>query len=224
MNNILLVEDDIHIQTVNKNILEDEGGYSVCLAMNLAEARSAIEKTLPDLIVLDIMLPDGSGLNFLTELRESGCGIPILLLTALGETKNKVAGLRAGSDDYLAKPYNYDELLARIETILRRGARQAEPSLKFGTLSIDTENGTALLNNADLNLSRAEFGLLRLLARNKDQAMSAESLYEAVWKQKMGDDSRALISAASRLRKKLAGSGYTITFIRNQGYRFEQEI
>jgi len=224
MNNILLVEDDIHIQTVNKNILEDEGGYNVSLAMNLAEARSAIAESSPDLIMLDIMLPDGSGLDFLIELRESGCEIPILLLTALGETKDKVAGLRLGSDDYLAKPYDYDELLARIETILHRGARQAEPLLKFGTFSIDIENGTVLLNNTDLNLSWIEFRLLHLLARNKDQTMSAESLYEAVWKQKMGDDSRALISTASRLRKKLAGSGYTITFMRNQGYRFEHEI
>ena len=224
MNNILLVEDDIHIQTVNKRILEDEGGYNVSIAMNLAEARAAIAKSPPDFIMLDIMLPDGSGLDFLAELRASGCEIPILLLTALGETKNKVTGLLAGSDDYLAKPYDYDELIARIEANLRRGAKQAEPSLKFGTLSIDTENGTALINNTDLNLSRTDFGLLRLLARNKDRTMSVEGLYEAVWKQKMGDDSRALISAASRLRKKLTGSGYTITNVRNQGYRFEQEI
>ena len=120
--NILLVEDNRDIQKLNKETLERRGGYEVRLAMNLAEARKQITEQVPCLIILDIMLPDGSGLEFLRELRHS-TNIPVLLLTALGESGDIVKGLKAGGDDYLAKPYNNDVFLARIESLLRRSAQ-----------------------------------------------------------------------------------------------------
>jgi len=183
---------------------------------------------LPDLIVLDIMLPDGSGLDFLTELRESDCKIPILLLTALGETKNKITGLRAGSDDYLAKPYDYDELIARIEAILRRRTiietkTESEPEVfEYGPLAINRIAQRVLLHGKDANIQGKEYNLLYLLAQNKNQVISAAELYEKVWGQPMGKDTKALRSAISRLRSKIAGSGYSITSEYNGGYKFEQ--
>ena len=125
MYKILLVEDEKDIQEINKYML-GERGYTVCLAMNLAEARKGIADFAPDLIVLDIMLPDGSGLDFMEELRKHGNSIPILLLTALSTPKDKVEGLRRGGNDYLAKPYDYDEFVMRVEVILRSKQQEDE--------------------------------------------------------------------------------------------------
>jgi CheY-like chemotaxis protein len=117
--NILLVEDNEDIQELNKEFLEETGGYNVRLAMSLTEARECIAESVPDIIVLDIMLPDGSGLDFLKELKQDK-DMPVLLLTALSESSDEIKGLRAGGDDYIAKPYDNNVLLARIETNLRR--------------------------------------------------------------------------------------------------------
>jgi DNA-binding response OmpR family regulator len=116
MHNILLVEDDWEIQENNKDLLESSGNYAVHIAMNLAEAREQLSKETPDIIVLDIMLPDGNGLDFIKEIND----IPVLLLSALGNKNDIVKGLRAGGDDYLAKPYDDIVLLARIESLLHR--------------------------------------------------------------------------------------------------------
>jgi len=119
---ILLVEDNKDIQELNKEFLEETGGYNVRLAMNLAEARESIAESEPDIIVLDIMLPDGSGLDFLKELKQDR-DVPVLLLTALSESSDEIKGLQAGGDDYIAKPYDNNVLLARIETSLFRALK-----------------------------------------------------------------------------------------------------
>jgi len=119
---ILLVEDNEDIQRANKRTLEKYGGYNVRLAMNLSEARKQITTAEPDLMVLDILLPDGNGLDFLRELRASLSCIPVLLLSVLGKAGDIVNGLQAGADDYMAKPYENAVMLARIESLLRRTA------------------------------------------------------------------------------------------------------
>jgi DNA-binding response OmpR family regulator len=220
MRNILFIEDDKDIQEVNKNMLERRGGYAVRLAMNLGEARERIKEAPPDIIVLDIMLPDGNGLDFLRELRRDA-DIPVLLLTALGESGDVVRGLKEGGDDYLVKPYDNDVLLARIESLLRRTERMPK-TLAKGSLVLDIISGRAFINNNDLLLTQKEYAVLFLLAQSEGTIMSADSVYEKVWKRSLGDDKNTLQATISNLRKKIEPSGYTIAVIRGQGYVFER--
>lgn len=211
MYNILLVEDNPKIQTLNKNLFEATG----CLAENLAEARQHIDESAPDIIVLDIMLPDGNGLDFLVELRDGKVEIPVLLLTALGATHDRVKGLRLGGDDYLAKPYDNSELLARIETILRRSHKAV---LNFGTLSINRDIQRAYINGSDVVLSRIEYALHLMLALNEDKILSAEYLYQGAWGVPLNSDTRSLRVQISTLRKKIEPAGYSIVGKRKKGY------
>jgi DNA-binding response OmpR family regulator len=219
MRSILFVEDDKDIQEVNKNMLERRGGYSVHLAMNLAEARQRIKESVPDLIVLDIMLPDGNGLEFLRELR-ADADIPVLLLTALSESSDVVAGLRAGGDDYLAKPYDNDVLLAHIE-MFWRWTERIPKTLVRGTLTADIIAGRALINGRDLLLTQKEFALLLVFMQNEGITMSVEDLYKKVWKRPLGENKNTLQTTISTLRKKIEPSGYGISVSRGQGYVFE---
>ena len=220
MFNILLIEDNKGIQELNKNLLETVGGYNVRLAMNLAEARQSINESSPDVIVLDIMLPDGSGLDFLGELRRGNNETPVLLLTALGETSDKVEGLNLGGDDYLAKPYDYDEFLARLGSLTRRVRHD---TLTYGAITINQIEKKVRVNGKIIQLTQTEYGLLLLFVRNENKTMSAESLYKDTSNQPMNDNANALQAQISRLRKKLRGSGYSITVKRERGYVFETE-
>ena len=220
MRKILLVEDDKDIQEVNKKMLERRGGYDVCLAMNLAEAREMIPEFNPDIILLDVMLPDGNGLDFLKELRQDK-DIPVLLLTALFESDDVVRGLRAGGDDYLAKPYENKVLLARIESLIRRMERMPE-TLTKGSLVLDLYSNRAFSNGEDLLLTEREFALLRLLAQNEGRTVGAEYIYEKVWGLAMNDDNRTLKRHISAIRSKLEASGCTIQNARGKGYCFSQ--
>jgi DNA-binding response OmpR family regulator len=199
-------------------MLERRGGYSVRTAMNLAEARKRIKESAPDIIVLDIMLPDGSGLNFLRELRYDA-NIPVLLLTALGESSDVVAGLKAGGDDYLVKPYDNEVLLARIESLLRR-TEHVPQTLAKGPIIADITAGRAFINGRDLLLTQKEFAILFLFMQNEGITLSAESVYEKIWKRPLGDDKNTLQATISTLRKKIEPSGYGIAVSRGQGYIF----
>ena len=222
MKKILLVEDNLKIQELNRELLEEASGYNVSLAMNLAQARASIKKRSPDLIVLDIMLPDGSGLDFLKELRSTDVKTPVLLLTALSETSDEIRGIQEGGDDYIAKPYDNGVLLVRIEALLRR-ASDIPKALSQGMLKLDFVSGSAYLDGVDMMLSKKEYSLLRLFIQNENRSLSADELYEAVWGQPMGIDSQALCTTISRLRKKLIGCGYTISSEYGSGYRFERD-
>jgi DNA-binding response OmpR family regulator len=215
MHNILLIEDDREIQENNKDLLES-ATYAVRTAMNLAEAREQISKETPDIIVLDIMLPDGSGLDFIKEIND----IPVLLLTALGETDDIVKGLKAGGDDYLAKPYDDNILLARIESLLRRTESRVPKTLTKGPLSLDIIARRAYIDNNDLLLTHKEFACQLLLAQNEGHIISAATIYEQIWRQKLEDDKNTLKATISTLRKKIKPSGYAITVSREQGYTF----
>jgi len=217
---ILLVEDNQKILDLNRRMLEKEG-LMVLIAKTLEEARERIRIAVPDVAVLDIMLPDGSGLDFLSELREV-CGAPVLFLTAKAERADVIAGLTAGGNDYITKPYDIDELRERVVNFLRF-ARRPPPRVKLGALELDVATSMALLNGKDLSLSPKEFSLLRLFAQNEGSTMSVESVYEQVWKTVLVDDTQAIRSSVSRLRTKLTGSGYTIVSQRNEGYCFEKE-
>lgn len=227
MINILLVEDNEEIQLVNKNMLEAQGGYAVRLAMNLAESRATLANFMPDIIILDIMLPDGSGLDFLQELKQGAlANVPVLLLTALKTNKDQVRGLRAGGDDYLTKPYDYDVLLAHIEALLRRTAPRAgfvSDILSFGAMKINTVEQNVYINDKPIMLQAKQYSLLQWLARHENQTIGVAQLYEKVWGIVPVKDKRSLISAVYRLRNAISGSGYTIITERDIGYRFEKE-
>ena len=216
---LLLVEDEPNVQAPNKRILERRG-YSIRLAYTLAEAREIIASEQPRAIVLDIGLPDGSGLDFLNELRKTS-NIPVLILTAMGTPQDIVNGLEAGGDDYLTKPYELSVFLKRVQTLLRR-ASIVPDSLSIGPIRIDTASGKAYLNGEDMGLSQKEYSLLQLLAQHPEELLSPEYLYEKVCGQKMSGDDNALKMALSRLRTRLKGSGWTIASSRGEGYCFER--
>lgn len=217
---ILLVEDNEKIMQGNQRMLLRRG-YGVASALTLTEARREFEAQTPDLIVLDIMLPDGSGLDFMAELRQYS-KVPVLLLTGLTTPEDVVRGLTAGGDDYLSKPYDFGVLLARVEALLRR-AEQIPETLTRDRLSLDVAAGAATLDGVDLLLTQKEFALLLIFTQNAGRFISAEYLYEKVWKQPMASDSQAFRKALQRLREKIKDSGWRIEMSRGEGYSFEQE-
>lgn len=220
MKRILLVEDNEQIMYGNERMLKRRG-YEVVTALTLTEARSAIQAQMPDLFVLDIMLPDGSGLDFMVELRKYS-QVPVLLLTGLTTPEDIVRGLTAGGDDYLPKPYDFGVLLARVEALLRR-AEQVPECIHKGRICLDITADVATLDGVDLLLSQKEFALLIIFVQNEERFISAEYLYEKVWKQPMVGNSNTLKTTINRLRDKIKSSGYRIAWSRGEGYCFERE-
>lgn len=217
---LLLIEDNQRIQLANRDMLTLLG-YDVAIALNLAEARERLSENPPDAIVLDIMLPDGSGLDFLSEIRQ-GSAVPVLMLTALGTADDTVKGLSTGADDYLAKPYDYQVLAARIEALLRRAGRVPE-TLQKGDLTFNVLPGQAYLLGEDMLLTKREFSCLLLLAQNENIPLTPERIYEAVWQMPLAENTQALRTVIARLRSKLPGSGYAIIAQRKAGYIFRKE-
>ncbi|MCL2757302.1 MAG: response regulator transcription factor [Coriobacteriia bacterium] len=222
---ILVVEDNERLLDANARTLS-EAGYSVLTAPDLATARQHINQVPLDAIVLDIILPDGNGLDFIEEIRALSSA-PVLLTTALGTKDDKLAGLRAGGDDYIAKPFDLDEMCARVEAFLRREAmhRESSPSreLILGTLKLDTVADRAYLNGKDMQLAPKEFLVLLLLVQNKGKTLRAEYLYETIWKLPIAGDDHSIKNAIYRLRQKLRAGNcdYSIETLRGEGYRFE---
>ncbi len=219
-NLILLVEDNEQILHGNRRMLNRQG-YDVMMASTLQEARTLMREEEPDAIVLDVMLPDGNGLDFMSELRKQS-NIPILLLTGLGTSEDVVRGLSRGGDDYLTKPYEFSVFLARIDALLRR-ANNLPKTITKGALKLDVVSRQAYCNDENLLLTQKDFALLLLFIQNENRIMSGEYLYEQVWKLPLSEDTQAIKSAISRLRKKLMNLGYTISAHRNEGYMFERE-
>lgn len=221
MSTILLVEDNPHIMKINAQLLTLRD-YQVLQAETAAQAREQLRWHPVDLIVLDILLPDGSGLELCRELKAQR-PIPILFLTALGENQDVVEGLRAGGDDYLAKPYDLEVLVARIEARLR-AAEEVRRYFGYGGLKLDLLTMTGYVNGKDIQLTQKEFTALLLLARAAERKVSQEELMEALWGPDAHAESRALWTLISRLRKKLNSqeSRLEISSLRGGGYLLEQ--
>lgn len=221
MSTILLVEDNPHIMKINAQLLTLRG-YQVLQAETAAQAREQLRWHPVDLIVLDILLPDGSGLELCRELKAQR-PIPILFLTALGENQDVVEGLRAGGDDYLAKPYDLEVLVARIEARLR-AAEEVRRYYGYGGLKLDLLTMTGYVNGKDIQLTQKEFTALLMLARAAERKVSQEELMEALWGPDAHAESRALWTLISRLRKKLNSqeSRLEISSLRGGGYLLEQ--
>ena len=220
--NILLVEDDAELLEYNRAYLE-RAGYQVTAVESAAAARAVLDRETPDLLVLDILLPDGSGLELCRDFRAYHSA-PILFLTCLGESEQVVQGLRSGGDDYITKPYRVEELLARIEAQLRRVVMTARTGiLEFGPLTLDDHTRRAYLSGRDMALKPKEFLLLAALARQRERPMTAQALYAQVWGMSSNEDVRTVLVHISNLRAKLRGdsgeAAVSILHYGGSGYR-----
>jgi len=217
---ILIIEDDFDIRSANRAALELKG-YQVLEADTLSKGRQIAKDLLPDLIILDILLPDGNGLKFCEELRGKS-GIRILLLSALGTKSDLLAGLRAGGDDYMSKPYDMDELLLRVEALLRRGMPIGvdETVIKLDRLEMNFISRRAFMGGRDILLKPKEFALLEMLVRSRGRTVTVEELYEKVWNLNSAGDVRTVKEHISRIRSKL-GEDSTLAIVsdRGKGYR-----
>lgn len=223
---ILLVEDDKNIQRTNRRILEREG-FAVLCARTLGEAEVILQKHKPDALVLDIMLPDGNGLAFCESIRPH-TPVPVLFLTALDEKNEIIEGLVAGGNDYITKPYDVDEFVARIKAQLRLArmnqmASEKVKTLIRGPLKLDIVTLRAYLNGENMMLSAREFSVLMFLLKNEGKTLSAEAIYEGAWDQPMAGNASALWKCISRLKNKLASCEENISLMnfRNKGYMLE---
>ena len=203
---LLVVEDQRKMSTFLRKGLE-EAGYSVDVAENGSTAETLVGENPYDLIVLDVMLPDQNGLDTARRVRTDGYSGPILMLTALSETKDKVRGLDAGADDYLTKPFSFDELLARVRALLRRsdnvtqGATQSK--LTFEDLELDLVTRKVTRAGNDLTLTQKEFALLEYFMRNPKRPLSRVSIAEHVWDVHFDSDSNVIDVYIAMLRKKI---------------------
>ena len=216
---LLLIEDSEEFQNFNKKLFEKQG-FAVKTAMTLAEARTFLKRKMPDAVILDIGMPDGSGLNFLREFKRTS-KTPVLLLTGYDRNEDVIMGFKAGCDDYLPKPYSFGVLLVRIQRLLQN-AEQVPETLTRGLLTLRLMPREAYVNGVDLLLTPKDFALLQFFVQNENRLMNADHIFEQVWGHPMASDPRALSMAISRLRKKLNGCGYTITTEYGSGYRFER--
>lgn len=198
---LLVVEDEKKVASFVKKGLEEEG-YAVDVSYNGEEGGRLAETNHYDLIILDIMLPQKSGLSILKELREKGLNTPILLLTARGTVEDKVAGLNAGADDYLAKPFMFSELLARVRSLLRRGGEKA-PVLKFADLTMDPVTRKVTRSGLDIVLTGKEYSLLEYFMRRPNQVLTRTIIWEHVWESDFNTATNVIDVYVKYLRNKI---------------------
>lgn len=211
---ILIVEDEEPIANLIRMNL-GKAGYQCETAFDGEEAADKIENNGYDLILLDVMLPKLNGYEVLEYA--SSVNIPVIFLTAMGETQQKVKGLRAGAEDYITKPFEIPELLARVETVLRR-YHKTEQKMHLLDIEIDVESRTVMQNEREVELTVKEFELLLLFLRNKNRALYRETIYESVWGGTYSGTGRTVDLHVQRLKKKL-GLEEHIVAIYKVGYR-----
>ena len=218
MYRILVVEDERPISDLIEMNLS-EAGYTCVCAYDGLEAANLLEKEGYDLVLLDIMLPKVSGYELLDFIKP--LGIPVIFLTAKGTMADKVKGLRLGADDYLVKPFEIVELLARVEAVLRRYHKK-DRFLCAGSVVIDTESRTVTRDGAEVSLTLKEYEMLLLFVRNPGVALYRETIYERVWDEPYYGDTRTVDLHVQRLRKKLNLSD-EIQSVYKIGYRFKAD-
>jgi len=218
---VLVVDDEPQILRALQTNLRG-AGYEVATAASAADALSSAAMRPPDAFILDLVLPDGSGIDVCRELR-SWSSAPILVLSVVGDEPEKVAALDAGADDYVQKPFGIDELLARLRALLRRATPSGEPVLEVGELVIDLEKRLVTVGGRRVQLTPNEFDLLRVLAQNEGKLMTHPAILRDVWGPAYSTESHYLHVYVSQLRRKLeddparpryllteAGAGYRL--------------
>ncbi len=225
-----ILEDDPDIAALEADLLR-EMGFSVVTCTRIVELGDLIDLALPHLLVIDVMLPDGDGYSFCRQLRDTGQYMPVIMLTARSAAEDRVRGLDSGADDYMPKPFDLTELLARVRSALRRSGwrRQdtpAEPGggvLRFGEASIDFETHEALMAGKPVRLTQLELDLVQYFARHPGRVLSREELLEQVWNLRNAPNTRSVDNFIARLRKcfePLPDKPVFFLSHRGAGYRF----
>lgn len=199
---VLVVEDEKKMAQFLRKALS-EAGYSVDLAETASAAEALVVEVEYDLVILDVMLPDLNGIDTARHLRQDGYRGPLLILTALASTKDKIRGLDAGADDYLSKPFALDELLARVRALLRRNDKSIESTLKFCDLELDLLKRNCTRAGKDLTLTAKEFALLEFFMRNPNRPLSRGLIAEHVWDVSFDSESNVIDVYINMLRKKI---------------------
>ena len=219
---ILVVEDNVKLAESLREGFEQEG-YAVD---TLGDGETALRRLSSpncgcDLVILDIMLPGKSGIEVCKELRERGSTIPILMLTARDATGDRVAGLDAGGDDYLVKPFAFEELLARVRALLRRPRESMQAALSIGGIVLDAAARTATVDGKSVPLTLREYAVLEYLMRHPNQVLTREQILANVWDFSFDAWSNVVDVHVKNVRKKLGTIyGKSITTVRGMGYRF----
>ena len=220
---IHVVEDDAGVRELELYTLRT-AGYEAAGFGEPAEFRRALQEGLPDLVILDVMLPGEDGMSLLRALRQDARTrrLPVILVTARDAEMDKVNGLDAGADDYLTKPFGVMELLARVRAILRRsGEEKAEDVLTHGPIMLDRLRHRVTAEGAEVVLTHMEFELLAFLMAHPGQALTREVLLDDVWGMAYAGDTRTVDVHIRTLRQKLGNSGSLIATVRGVGYRLE---
>jgi two-component system phosphate regulon response regulator PhoB len=221
---ILIIEDEPDIRkTLEYNISRE--GYEVVSASSLSEGRQKLESASFSLLLLDLMLPDGSGLDLCRELKQdkSLSAMPVIILTAKDDEVDKVVGFELGADDYVTKPFSVRELILRVKAVLKRGAGQSdnmEVQRQFGQLTIDVDSHEVFVNDELVSLTALEFKLLRQLVDRRGRVQSRDQLLSDVWGYSSDVTTRTVDTHIKRLREKLGDMGKYVQTIRGVGYKF----
>lgn len=221
---VLIIEDEIKIASFMKNGLKQER-YEVDLETNGRDGLELAMNTQYDLILLDVMLPGINGIEILKELRANNYNVPVILISALDSTEDRVNGLDFGADDYISKPFSFDELAARIRAILRRTQKHKSTKLHAGELTLDTVTHLAYRDNKEIELTTKEYSLLMFLMINKNKVLTRNSIIQNVWGEDLDKDSNVIDVYIKKLRSKIEKKGTrpTIQSIRSVGYRLRDD-
>jgi two-component system OmpR family response regulator len=221
---VLVVEDEVKMAGLLKRGLEEEG-YAVDTAGDGEQAVWLATENPYDLLVLDVMLPDLDGFEVCRRLREAGRWSPVLMLTARDGVADRVAGLDAGADDYLTKPFSFAELLARLRALVRRGAPERPPVLRVGDLTVDPAGRRVARGDEPIELTAKEFALLEYLVRHPGEVLSRTRLIEHVWDFAYDGDSNVVDVYVRYLREKIDRpfGKDSIETVRGAGYRLREE-
>jgi len=218
---VLVVDDEVNIAELISMALRYEG-FDVSVAHNGAKAVSTAKSVSPDAVVLDMMLPDFDGLEVLRRMRTTDPDVPVVFLTARDAVEDRIAGLTAGGDDYVTKPFSLEELVARLRALMRRsGARRAESVsvLTVGDLELDEDSHEVRRAGVEISLTATEFELLRYLMRNPKRVLSKAQILDRVWNYDFGGQANVVELYISYLRKKVdAGHDPMIHTMRGAGY------
>lgn len=215
---ILIVEDEVPISRLLETSLT-QAGYQCTCAFDGAGCADLLETQRFDLVLLDVMLPGADGFELLPYAREYGA--PVIFITARSDVKDRVRGLKLGAEDYITKPFSIEELLARVEVVLRRGHKLAS-RLVSGDITVDTEARTVLRAGRPVELTAKEFDLLVLFLKNQGIALYRQTLYERVWQDPFEGDTRTVDLHVQRLRRKLGLEGRLVA-VYKVGYRLLKE-
>ena len=222
---IYLVEDDDSIRELVLYTLHTTG-FEAEGFRNAADFWQALEKELPQLVLLDIMLPDEDGLHILKRLRAGAetADLPVMMLTAKSSEYDRVVGLDSGADDYLAKPFEMVELISRVKALLRRSQGKQSTMLRIGSITIDDARHIVLVDGKSVTLTLKEYDLLLFLAQNGGFAFSREQLLRRIWGYDYGGGTRTVDVHVQTLRQKLGAAGGQIETVRGVGYRMRDGV